>query len=165
MCLALRLNRWAAMPRASQVGNEEPSAQAWVDAITGAVAALAAGAGRPRRASAPPLKAASGAGGPGFSVASLLAGNDTIPPLPPPVAFLSPSESVVLCGPVTKQGPSKLSMFKPRLLVLTNRRLHYLSSNPTDKKGRIVLTPDSVAGVTHRGLRFELSAYVGLTTL
>ena len=86
-------------------------------------------------------------------------GSDEAPPLPVPASFLYAGEFVVLHGAVAKQGPSMLSLFKPRRLVLTSRRLLYFSSKPTDKRGVIVLTPDAVAGVTHQGKRFELSAF------
>jgi len=79
-----------------------------------------------------------------------------------PSTFLREGEAVVLSGPVLKKGPSVLSPFRPRLLVLTGRRLVYLASVwEFDKTGVIVLSNESVAGVTHGGSRFELSAMQG----
>jgi hypothetical protein len=140
----------------------QPNAQVWVDAITSAVNALNS-----------PITQAPGSSSPGqprklferlapapkVAIVSKHHPRDHCPPLPTPSSFLFDGEKLVLHGPVTKQGPSKFSLFKPRLLVLTSRRVLYFSSNPKDKQGVIVLTPDAVAGVTHQGKRFELSAY------
>lgn len=148
----------------------QPGAQAWVDNITAAIAKL--------RTPVPLLSSSAESSSlPGSELLRRLwpapavllrsahptarqAGRQELcPPLPEPSSFLYAGEALVLSGPVTKQGPSKLSLFKPRLLVLTTRRLLYFSANPSDKRGVMVLTPDAVAGVTHQGKRFELSAY------
>lgn len=142
----------------------QPSAQKWVDAITAAINNLNTPV---TLASAPSSPAGHNkfferlSPAPKVAVVSKNhnAIRDQCPPLPKPSCFLYDGEKLVLHGPVTKQGPSKLSLFKPRLLVLTSRRILYFSSNPKDKQGVILLTPDAVAGVTHQGKRFELSAF------
>lgn len=130
-----------------EAGDTLPNAQTWCEAITDAVREI-------NRTSYTPFGVEKKRVG--TKRTSLL---EMVPPLPPLESFLKVLETHVLSGPVAKRGPSQLSPFRPRLLILTNRRLLYLSSNESDKKGRIVLTPDSVAGVTHRGKRFEVSAY------
>ena len=87
------------------------------------------------------------------------------PPLPPPETFLQAGEKVTLSGAVAKKGPSLLSPFRTRLLVLTGKRLVYFSSRPRDKTGVITLARGSVVGRTHGGRRFELTAHPGNTTL
>jgi cytochrome c556 len=147
----------------------QPAAQAWVNAITAAVAKLRSPV--TLSPSAEPLSSSSALPGsellrrllpaPGLRLGSAhpTARQALGPPLPEPSSFLHAGETLVLSGPVAKQGPFTLSLFKPRLLVLTQRRLLYFSANPSDKRGVMVLTPDAVAGVTHQGKRFEVSAY------
>jgi len=75
-------------------------------------------------------------------------------------AALTSSETVLLCGSVKKQGPSLVSPFRPRILVLTSApRLVYLSPLASDSPGFISLGSKScVVGLTHKGQRFELTA-------
>ena len=68
---------------------------------------------------------------------------DDVPALPPPVTFLKAGEGLGLHGGVAKKGPSIMSPFRNRLLVLTGRRLLYFSQRG-GAPGVIWLTRDSV---------------------
>lgn len=72
-----------------------------------------------------------------------LGNEDDVPALPPPVSFLKAGELVGLHGGVAKKGPSIMSPFRNRLLVLTGRRLLYFSQRG-GAPGVIWLTRDSV---------------------
>jgi hypothetical protein len=69
--------------------------------------------------------------------------DEAVPPLPPPVTFLKAGEAVGLSGPVAKKGPSVLSPFRNRLLVLTGRRVLYFAQRG-GPPGVVWLTRDSV---------------------